>query len=76
VLRHKDNRHKDQRYEIAEKERTPEVQHARAQLRASAPKDQDHSAKKYLPMPPVDFYDLEEIREKVEQDMKHLKKKK
>ena len=38
--------------------------------------DQDHRTKNYLPMPPADFYDTEEIRETVEQDMKALKKKK
>jgi len=38
--------------------------------------DLDHRIKNYLPMPPADFYDTEEIRETVEKDTKALKKKK
>ena len=44
--------------------------------RNAAAKDLDHRTKNYLPIPPADFYDTEEIRETVEQDTKALKKKK
>ena len=42
----------------------------------AAAKEAEARAKNYLPIPPADFYDMDEIRETVARDMEHLKKKK